>query len=460
MRAYIERHIFGTAALAVILVALCLGWPDYDGVARANDAADDAILKVRTCIEDSDEDSDISDSLEEALIKADVIEKDLLQTKVTNGMCKEMLQPIHDGTPVRKLLTAQNYIQEINLIEGAMSKAADEAATRGTDAKGPGRHFLADKPLVLPMWTGLGAPQRAAVVLYSPRSASPPAGGGSATPIPSSPSPEPTTQPSPASAGGGSATASAGGGSATASAGGGSATASAGGDGIGGVDLSKQQAAAAASAGEDDDASIAERLRKKEAALKKEGASATEAAAGGRCSLEVDVLDEKADKLKDLEAYEIKPHMPKKMGQRESEQAGLFASPVTKEIFQGIRKKTREKDGDIAEASESDIHCVRLADQMKATLLAYHPEELRIDPRYSEDIRDLSSNQNTRWSWDIDPHGAGKVDLTLDLRYTISRKDQEFRQVPDPPVYDGVLKVTPHQSDSTQKGTEPWWDIW
>jgi hypothetical protein len=457
MRAYIDRHFFVTGALAVVVVvALCLGWPVYDGVVRADDAADDAILTVRTCIGANT----ISGSLEETLIKEDVIEKDLLQTKVTSGMCKEMLQPIHDGTPVRKLLTAQNYIQEINLIEGAMSKAADEAATRGTDAKGPGRHFLADKPLVLPMWTGLGAPQRAAVVLYSPRSASPPAGGGSATPIPSSPSPEPTTQPSPAPTGGGSATASAGGGSATASAGGGSATASAGGDGIGGVDLSKQQAAAAASAGEDDDASIAERLRKKEAALKKEGASATEAAAGGRCSLEVDVLDEKADKLKDLEAYEIKPHMPKKMGQRESEQAGLVASPVTKEMFREIRKKTREKDGDIAEASESDIHCVRLGDQMKATLLAYHPEELRIDPRYSDDIRDLSSNQNTRWSWDIDPHGAGKVDLTLDLRYTISRKDQEFRQVPDPPVYDGVLKVTPHQSDSTQKGTEPWWDIW
>jgi hypothetical protein len=96
---------------------------------------------------------------------------------------------------------------------------------------------------------------------------------------------------------------------------------------------------------------------------------------------------------------------------------------------------------------------------MKATLVAYHPEELRIDPRYSDAIRDLSSNQNTRWSWDIDPHVTGKVELILDLRYTISRKDQAFRQIPDAPVYDEVLKVTPHQSDSTQKGTEgSWWN--
>ena len=390
MRAYIERHIFGTGALAVVVVALCLGWPVYDGVARADDAADDAILKVRTCIEDSDEASDISDSLKEALIKADVIEKDLLQTKVTNGMCKEMLQPIHDGTPARKLVAAQNYIQDIELINGAMREAADEEAARGTDW-----YFLSDGSLMPFGAIAYTSEQVAAQAQYD--------------------------------------------------------------GGIEGVEERELQAAAAARVAEDKDASTATRLRQKEAALKRVGASAQEAAAGGRCSLEVDVLDEKADKLKDLEAYEIKPHMPKKMGQRESEQAGLVARPVTKEMLQRIRKKTSEKDGDIAEASESDIHCVRLADQMKATLVAYHPEELRIDPRYSDAIRDLSSNQNTRWSWDIDPHVTGKVELILDLRYTISRKDQDFRQIPDAPVYDEVLKVTPHQSDSTQKGTERSW---
>jgi hypothetical protein len=387
MRAYIDRYFFGTGALAVVVVALCLGWPVYDGVARADDAADDAILTVRTCIGANT----ISGSLEEALIKEDIIEKDLLQTKVTNGMCKEMLQPIHDGTPMRKLLTAQNYIQNIELIKGAMQEATDEEAARGTDW-----YFSSDESLMLFRDIAYTSEQVAAQAQYD--------------------------------------------------------------GGIEGVEERELQAAAAARVAEDKDASTAKRLRQKEAALKRVGASAQEAAAGSRCSLEVDVLDEKADKFKDLEAYKIKPHMPKKMGQSETEQAGLVASPVTKEMFQEIRKKTREKDGDIAEASESDIHCVRLADQMKATLVAYHPEELRIDPRYSDDIRDLSSNQNTRWSWDIDPHGTGKVELILDLRYTISRKDQEFRQIPDPPVYDEVLKVTPRQSDSTQKGTEgSWW---
>jgi hypothetical protein len=83
-------------------------------------------------------------TLEEALIKEDVIEENLLQTKVTNGMCKEILEPIADGTPTRKLLAAQNYIQEIKLIDRSMREAAaDEAVTSGTDAKGPDHHYLA-----------------------------------------------------------------------------------------------------------------------------------------------------------------------------------------------------------------------------------------------------------------------------------------------------------------------------
>ena len=422
----------------VVVVALCLGWPVNDGVTQADDAANDAILTVGTCIGANAK----GGSLEEALVKEDIIEEDLLQTKVTNGMCKEMLEPIPDGTPVRQLLAAQNYIQEINLIEGAMSKAADEAATRGTDAKGPDHHFLADKPLVLPMWTVLGATQRATVARYSPRSASPPAGGGSATPIPSPsspepttpPSPEPTTPPSPAPAGGG----------------GGSAPP--GGDGMGGVDLSKRQAAAAASAGEDHDASITERLRKKVAALKKAGTSGPEAAAGASCSLSVNILDEELDKGEGL--YHIIPQMPKKIGQGVTKPAGLLVTPATKERFQEIRRK----HGAVAEASQSDTGCVRLTDRMEATLISFSSEGLDVDRQQLDDILRLSSNRSTRWGWDMTAHQTGELNIVLDLRYTISWKSLEFREIPDSPVYEGAIKATPPESDSTQKDTErAWW---
>jgi hypothetical protein len=135
MRPYIVRHLLGTAgAAAVVVVTLCAGWPLYDGVAQVDAATDDAILAVGQCIEANTS----VGPLEVVLIKEGIIEENLLQTKVTNEMCKDMLERIPDGTPVRKLVAAQNYIQEIKLIEGAMRRAAGEAAARGTGGAGTG----------------------------------------------------------------------------------------------------------------------------------------------------------------------------------------------------------------------------------------------------------------------------------------------------------------------------------
>jgi hypothetical protein len=385
MRAYIVRHLFGIGAAGVVVVALYWGWPVYDGVAQADNAADDAILTVRTCIGANA----TSASLEEALIKEDIIEEDLLQTKVTNGMCKEMLKPITDGTPVRKLLAAQNYIQEINLIEGAMSEAAGEAATRGPDWVSS-----SDKPLIRFRTIGQTSEQVPALAQYD--------GTGD--------------------------------------------------DGTGGIEPRKTQAAAAAGAGEDADDSIAERLRQKEAALKKEGASAPVAAAGGRCSLSVNILDEELDKGEGL--YHITPLIPKKIGRGETKPAGLLVTPAAKERFQEIRRK----NGAVAEASESDIGCVRLTDRMGSTLISSSPEELDVDRQQLDDIHKLSSNRSTRWGWDMTARQTGELLVVLDLRYAISQKSQEFRRIPDSPVYEGPIKATPPESDSTQKDTErAWW---
>ena len=99
---------------------------------------------------------------------------------------------------------------------------------------------------------------------------------------------------------------------------------------------------------------------------------------------------------------------------------------------------------------------------MKAELVPYHLEELGTHPHQS-DIRELSSNRNTRWGWDITAHRTGELKLLLHLRYAISQEGQEFRLVPESPVYDGAIKVTPLQNDSTQKAIEqkalerPWW---
>jgi hypothetical protein len=393
MRPYVGRHLLGIGTAAVVVVTLCVGWPVYHSVAQTNDAPTDATLTVGQCIGAN---ATTIDPLEETLIKEDVIEENLLQSKLTNSMCEDMLAPISDGTPAQKLLTAQNYMQEINLIERSMRKAAaEEAATRGPDW-----YSSSDESLIRFRTIAQTSQQVPARAQYG-------AGGG-------------------AGAGGG--------------------------YGTGSVELSKQQAAAAASAGEGGDASIAERLHQKEEAAINAGASVPEAKASARCSTEVEVSDEELKKFKGM--YEIKPQMPEEIRLRKTQQVGLLVSPATKKRFEEIRRN----HGSINEQSTSGIGCVELVDRMKAQLVPLDLEGLRIYPRHPNDIRELSSHLDTRWGWDIYARQPGNLELLLDLRYPISREGQEFRLVPESPVYDGVIRVTMLQSGSSEEATErPWW---
>jgi hypothetical protein len=404
MRPYVGRHLLGIGTAAVVVVTLCVGWPVYHGVAQTNDAPTDASLTVGQCIGAN---ATTIDPLEETLIKEDVIEENLLQSKVTNGMCEDMLAPISDGTPAQKLLTAQNYMQEINLIERSMRKAAaEEAATRGPDWSSS-----SEESLIRFRTIAQTSKQVPALAQYDE-------GGGGGDNV---------------SGGGG---------------GGGGPEAG----GIGGVEPSERQAAAAVSVGEDDDASIAERLLRKEEAAINAGASVPEAKASARCSTEVEVSDEELKKGKGL--YKIKPQMPEEIQVRKTQRVGLLVLPATKKRFEEMRQKHES----INEKSTSSIGCVELVNRMKAQLVPLDLEGLRIYPRHPNDIRELSSHLDTRWGWDIYARQPGNLELLLDLRYPISREGQEFRLVPHSPVYDGVVRVTMLQSGSSEEATErPWW---
>jgi hypothetical protein len=135
-----REYIFGTGVLAVVVVALCLGWPVYNSVAQIDDAADNNTLTVEQCIDATD---DSADPIEEVMIEKDMIDEGLLQTKVTNSMCEAMLEPVTDSSLVRRLLAAQNYMQEIKLIKGAMHEAAGKAAARRPD-----RYSSSDESLI------------------------------------------------------------------------------------------------------------------------------------------------------------------------------------------------------------------------------------------------------------------------------------------------------------------------
>src|SRR5215210_3886193 len=236
MRSYGVTQLFRPkeAAAVVVAMALCWGWPVYDGVAQVDGAADDAILTVSQCI---GSEATIG-PLEETLIKEDIIEKDLLQTEVTNVMCKDMLEPAPDGAPLEKLTAAQNYIQEIKLIKGAMEEARNGAAVRGTDW-----YSSSDESLVLFQAIGQTSKEVAAQAQYHDGT---------------------------------------------------------GGDGTGGVEPEERQAAAVADAGEDTADSISERLRKKEEAAKDAGADLREAPAGARCGVEVNFFDAGMKRIEDL----------------------------------------------------------------------------------------------------------------------------------------------------------------
>jgi uncharacterized protein YjbI with pentapeptide repeats len=126
--------------------------------------------------------------------------------------------------------------------------------------------------------------------------------------------------------------------------------------------------------------------------------------------------------------YEIMPQIPEEIGLGETERAGLLVSPLT-----------------IDAVSESDTGCVELADRMKAQLVRYDREQSVISGQHP-DIQELSSNRVTRWGWDITARQTGKLELALDLRYAISPEGrQEFRLVPQSPVYAGAIRVTTEQ---------------
>ncbi len=366
MRSYVIRQLFGTAAAVAVVAALCLG---------CNAAADDVTLTVGQCIGDNATNGPV----EEALIKEDIIEENLLQTKVTKVVCEDMLKPISGSTRLQKLTAAQSYIQEIKLIEGAMRKAAAEEAARATDW-----HSSSNESMQF------GAIAHTSELVAAQDQYD---------------------------------------------------------EARGGIEPRELQAAAAARVGENNVASIATRVRQKEATATNAGASVAESRAGARCSTEIEVSDEEAKKIV-AGRYQFTPQMPKKIRLGKKEPAGLLVSPIPQQRF---REKSQKHDL-IEEASKSNIGCGYLTDRMQADLVPLELEALGIKGSYPDDIQALSSHQEVKWSWGVSGRQAGNPEVSLDLRYELSREGQVlFRHIPQvSPVYNEPIRVT-----------APWWQrIW
>jgi len=365
MRLYVIRELFGPAAAVAVVAALCLGCG----------AADDATTTVGRCIGDNAPNGPV----EEALIKEDIIEENLLETKVTKVVCEDMLKPISGSTRLQKLTAAQSYIQEIKLIEGAMRKAAKEAA------RAPAGHSSSNESLM----------QFGAIAYTSEQ---------------------------------------------------GTAQVHQYAEAIGSIEPMELQAAAVSRVGENNDASIAIRVRQKEAVATNTGATEPEAKAAARCSIEIEVSDDEAKKIV-AGRFDILPQIPQKIRLGKTKPAGLRVSPIPQ---QRSREKS-QKHADIEEASRSNFGCGYLTNRMEADLVAVDQdvdqEVLGVAPRHHDDIQELSSHKEVKWSWHVSGRQAGKPKVYLDLKYELSREGQVFRHIPQvSPVYAEPIRVT-----------GPWW---
>ena len=377
-----------TATGAVALVALCMFWTVSASVAQENDTTSNVTLTIEQCLANSTDAS--QESFEEALNKQEIIDRDLMQrTLITKDMCADMLERAPGDTLVERLIAARNYTQEIGFIEGAMRKAANETGSKRTNLP-----VLARGSLLLVSdlaQSSAGASQQQ----YSDDEPAPDGG------------------------------------------------ASGGGDGITGVSPTTRQAAAiSGTAQTDSGASIEEQLDAGTKAGVRAGASRTEAAAGTRCSLEVKFLDDFVQELIPG-TYRLTPEkVPKEMRYGTTRRIRLGIAPETKEVFE----KIRQKNAAVAEASESNIRCVSVTNEMKATLGSL--DDLDISSR-DESVKPLYADRSTEWEWNVTGKPKGKQSLYLDLSYEVSPPHQAatFRSHV-PPLLEKTILVesTPMQT--------------
>lgn len=411
------------AGVAIALTALCVIWTVRYGAALANDATDDDVLTVEQCIDDNTNAS--VEPLERALVEGGILDEDLLRTKVTGLMCDEMLERASEGTPAQKLITAQNYVQEIELIEDAMHRAADETAAKGADRRFAGfdspassatpaaetyaaaHQSLEDNAYAQVSWSLAQATTQTATSAAEDQY---PDGTGASTETPAS-SPD-----------------------------------EGGGDGTGVVAPETKQAAAISSAGaKDSDASTEETLNIKEAAGEAAGASPSEADAGATCSVEFHLAS--GASVKTYEGKIKRSPIPEEMRPGSTETVTVSISGATREDYKELLERQNEK---VAKASESDVRCVRYTDLMTATLISSAPNSstLKITPLEANSKRRIL-HQDAEWNWDLNARAEGRPHLILDVQQDIGRG--VFQAISEPsPFFESYLtvKAPPLQSVS------------
>jgi hypothetical protein len=351
----------------------------YDVAAQTNDVSDRSTQTVGECL------SEVSTSVGpvgEALVKEGIIAGNLLPQKVTDGMCEDMLERAPDGTLVQTLVAAQNYIQEIKLIEHSIRGADDEVATKGNNLAPSGVSFILARAT--------------AETIEGPAQAQyPPSDGNSTATATATATPTATSD-----AGGG-------------------------GGGAGGTTVSgdrrqaAQASAMAAAAVAEVDASIADTLDQIEAASLKDGASRSEAARSARCAFEEALLNATSKELSQGQYIKVSPDPPpKEMEYGDTLTIKLLVSGDVRGLYERLERQYEK----VAEASTAEEGCVTLITSMEADLF---DRRFTVDPHQGQETRQIT--HDTTWSWDVTANTEGKNSVDLFVGHVLQLGELELK---------------------------------
>jgi hypothetical protein len=416
VRSYLDRALvaFGLAVVAGLISLACTGPP------AAEKAADESAVTAEQCIDDKSTDGPV-EPLEDALLTAGVVEKDLDEITLTQDMCKEVVERTPGGSPVERAAAVGNLTQELGIIENSMEDASegDVDGDGGVDAKdgeiAASASFAASqaarRTITRASEEGLrdgDAPTeidaQPAAYLAQQQSASVPA-QASSSPSTVAPTAEPTYESTYEST-----TA-----SAAASA---TASASAGAGGAQQVGGSVRDEAV-------DDASRAAR---------RAGAGQKAAAGGSQCAATVKLTDAS---LRVTRGYVVFKGPARELRWNDSDEARLVVAPKALSSIEELRREI----GRAAGAGKAEADCMHLGTQIKP-IMRSNDDGLSID-WHDVHEKEIRSDTSVSWTWGIRASQSGPHYLILNLeQYVITEAaGEERRSFEESPFDDYIVRV-------------------
>lgn len=401
-------------------------------------------VTVERCVRDSDLAPENADEITDLLVEQETIQRDLPETKLTQGMCQDIRDRAPGGSLVHKLVAAQNYVQEINFVEQAIRQVAGEASIETP----PPQHSSAE---VMAPIVGSASPstileeeklyrdgghRTSAFESSSTEPGTPREGSvgqleiiskvaiesttGALSSAQSDQSREDTDEeiesiqsdqygPPPGPGGGRPSQ-----------------------DPPGSPASVRMSNAANQAVGQE--ASPEDVFNETKEAGERDGIPPEKADAAARCATTIAFVDNTLAELH-RGAFEIIPEdIGKEMKVEDNRTVRLFLSLATRERFESLRRDLEKID----EVSETQRGCVGLSDRMKAALGG---TKFEVEPQ-AEETQLIAAEQSTTWQWTVTATEKGRSPLYLNLHQEIMPAGGEpsYRPV-TPPLYQAEVTI-------------------